>query len=670
VTRRMRDVLAQRAVETLLGRAGEIAVLLQVLEEDGPRIVHVHGIGGIGKSALLAAFAARARAQGAVAIELDGRELEPTERGFVGALGAALGDDAPTFDAIAHRLASEARVVILIDAAERLRLLDTWLRRSFVPALSDGVRLVTASREPPLAAWQTTPGLGPMCRTLALDTLPEAAAIELLAQRGVPEEAARSVNHFALGHPLSLVLAASTLAERPGLDVAAAAASRVVADLTRLFLSDIDDPVTRRVLEAACVVRRVTMSLLGAMLPDVVPQDAFQRLRALPFVEAGADGLVVHETVQHAVATELRAVDPTRSLALRRAAWRRLRADTRASARNDVWRSTADMLYLIENPVVRDAFFPSGAHHYSLEPARPEDGPALLEIAARHDEPEAAARIEGWWTRAPSTFSVARDPSGAIAGFYCMFERSAVSESALQADPMTREWCRHLRDAPVPKGQRVLFIRRWLSGEHGEAPSPVQAACWLDIKRTYMELRPQLRRVYLMLRELEPLAEAARALGFRVIEDAEVKLGRERFTTAMLDFGPASVDGWIAEMVDAVLGAVDDELLDVAARELVLENQRIPLARLEFEVLRYLRDRAGRAVSRAELLRDVWGAAYDGDSNVVDVAIRALRRKLGAHADRIETLRGVGYRLRTDAGERASDAATRLRVASARPPRG
>jgi len=51
-------------------------------------------------------------------------------------------------------------------------------------------------------------------------------------------------------------------------------------------------------------------------------------------------------------------------------------------------------------------------------------------------------------------------------------------------------------------------------------------------------------------------------------------------------------------------------------------------------------------VSRADLLREVWGTGYDGGSNTVDAVIRSLRKKLGAVADRIETVRGVGYRLR------------------------
>ena len=53
--------------------------------------------------------------------------------------------------------------------------------------------------------------------------------------------------------------------------------------------------------------------------------------------------------------------------------------------------------------------------------------------------------------------------------------------------------------------------------------------------------------------------------------------------------------------------------------------------------------RAGEAVSRSEILDHVWDFGYDGTSNVVDVYVGYLRTKLGT--DRIETIRGVGYRL-------------------------
>lgn len=60
------------------------------------------------------------------------------------------------------------------------------------------------------------------------------------------------------------------------------------------------DAVTRLVLEAACVVRRMTPSLLSAMLPELAPQDALERLQALPFVRSAPDGLAIHATLKEA----------------------------------------------------------------------------------------------------------------------------------------------------------------------------------------------------------------------------------------------------------------------------------------------------------------------------------------------------------------------------------
>ncbi|MER7415053.1 response regulator transcription factor [Streptomyces cacaoi] len=73
----------------------------------------------------------------------------------------------------------------------------------------------------------------------------------------------------------------------------------------------------------------------------------------------------------------------------------------------------------------------------------------------------------------------------------------------------------------------------------------------------------------------------------------------------------------------------------------------VELTAKEFAVLEYLAGRAGEVVSKTEILAHVWDFAYEGDANIVEVYISALRRKLGAGW--IVTVRGAGYRL-TDAG--------------------
>jgi DNA-binding response OmpR family regulator len=85
-------------------------------------------------------------------------------------------------------------------------------------------------------------------------------------------------------------------------------------------------------------------------------------------------------------------------------------------------------------------------------------------------------------------------------------------------------------------------------------------------------------------------------------------------------------------------------VLDMARREARLGAAVVQLSDREFRVLHQLAEHAGEVLSRERLLSEVWGYHFDPGSNVVDVCIRRLRKKLGAGAP-IETVRHVGYRL-------------------------
>ncbi len=86
--------------------------------------------------------------------------------------------------------------------------------------------------------------------------------------------------------------------------------------------------------------------------------------------------------------------------------------------------------------------------------------------------------------------------------------------------------------------------------------------------------------------------------------------------------------------------------LDRGAHRLEVDGQEVTLTATEFRLLQLLMERVGRVQTRGQLLSDVWGYAEDIDSRTVDTHIRRLRRKLGDEAERIETVIGVGYRLR------------------------
>jgi hypothetical protein len=103
----------------------------------------------------------------------------------------------------------------------------------------------------------------------------------------------------------------------------------------------------------------------------------------MPFVETAGDGLMVHEAVQQAIAAALSAAEPDRYRESRRRAWASSEAKLTAG-RSELWRYTADMLHLTQNPEVRDVLFPSGASEVAIESACAADQPEIRAIAERH----------------------------------------------------------------------------------------------------------------------------------------------------------------------------------------------------------------------------------------------------------------------------------------------
>jgi two-component system phosphate regulon response regulator PhoB len=85
--------------------------------------------------------------------------------------------------------------------------------------------------------------------------------------------------------------------------------------------------------------------------------------------------------------------------------------------------------------------------------------------------------------------------------------------------------------------------------------------------------------------------------------------------------------------------------IDVDAHRAWVDDAELQLTLTEFKLLHLLARRAGRVQTRDQLLREVWDLPPDPDTRTVDVHVARLREKLGPAADRVETVRGIGYRL-------------------------
>jgi DNA-binding response OmpR family regulator len=85
--------------------------------------------------------------------------------------------------------------------------------------------------------------------------------------------------------------------------------------------------------------------------------------------------------------------------------------------------------------------------------------------------------------------------------------------------------------------------------------------------------------------------------------------------------------------------------IDMAGRNVFVDGEKVNMTPKEYELLFYLVENAGVAISREKLLSAVWGYDFYGDDRTVDTHVKMLRSSLGPYRDKVVTLRGLGYKI-------------------------
>ena len=142
---------------------------------------------------------------------------------------------------------------------------------------------------------------------------------------------------------------------------------------------------------------------------------------------------------------------------------------------------------------------------------------------------------------------------------------------------------------------------------------------------------------------------------FLTARDSEVdrvvglELGGDDYLTK--PFSPAELVARVKAVLRRVDGGPTPEVMqcggatiDGGRREVRLDGEAVEFTTKEFDLLRYLAERPGLALSRQQILDGVWGFDWYGDARTVDVHIAQVRKKVG-DAVEIKTVRGIGYRL-------------------------
>lgn len=450
--------------ETLfVGRAAELARFDALLAaHEGARLVAITGIGGIGKSSLLAAFRRRAEAAGVSWVHVDGRSLAPSPAGFEAAVGSP---------------AAGAPCVLAIDSFEHLLPLEGWLREQYVPRLPTGTILILAGRWAPGAAWRADPGIAGMLVECALDALASADVTAYLERRGLPRTRRDAVARFARGHPLALALAADRVERDPGAaPFSSEAAPDLVHALAQWLLADVADESWRRTLEAAALVQRVTQPLLAAMLGTGDAREPFAWLAGQHFVELHAEGVVMHDLVRETIAAEVRWRDREHYKTLVHRACEHYLAGVEHGQPERLQAAIGSIFYTLrQEPHMRRHFQLDPGQHY-LDSVQAGELPGLAAIVETFEGPEAAQRFQAWAEAAPARVAVVRDRAARPAGVALTLELDAEDLDAAHEspDPGVAAFAAHLsRRAPLRVDGRAMLMRFGLARDTFQAHGPV-----------------------------------------------------------------------------------------------------------------------------------------------------------------------------------------------------
>jgi hypothetical protein len=447
------DRLASARHARFVGRRGELALFdTALLASEAPfAVLFVHGPGGVGKTALLHAFTDRARAAGAHALLIDGRDIEPSPSGF-----------RSRCDALLQR--EEARPVLLVDTYEMLDLVDPWLRHTLVPQLPADAIVVIASRKPPSKGWRGDPGWTDLMQVVPLANLPAEDARSYLETSGVVDSRYDEIVDITQGHPLALSLVVDVLAHRAeGTDLAPFHTPDVVRLLLEHFVEDLPTPDHRVALDTCALVRATTHRHLRATVGHNYVDGLFEWLRGLSFVREGPRGLFPHDLARDVLAADVRWRDPGRYRALMLTVLRIAGDEMRqAPVGAPPRQAVLDLLFTFRAHTKLNRYWNfNRLGEIRPEPVKSADRETVIRMVRDSDGPANAELAAFWFDRQPGAFRVNRDHRGAIETLVCWLSLTDARSSDVAADPAARAVLAYVADHHPPAASELVTVGRF-----------------------------------------------------------------------------------------------------------------------------------------------------------------------------------------------------------------
>jgi DNA-binding CsgD family transcriptional regulator/energy-coupling factor transporter ATP-binding protein EcfA2 len=313
------DMVSHLQHHFFVGREKELQLLMDhARSKEKPRIVMLHGIGGVGKSTLLDEFQRLAETQGMVVIKVDSLDFKHTKEDFCKAILTEFeeklsGDFAAATAGILNAKAKEQPIILVIDTYEELHDLDNWLRDQFLSKLNRDILVVLSGRTPLKGKWNTSLAWRTMIQHLEIIPFSRADCKALLSKFHLvnPEDIKR---YYTLtnGHPLTLTLAASLGAGSFSAEDDSRTLYEVLQETTSQWLRELPDMQLSSYIEATAIVRVFDHDLLEHILHTKITPADFNSLTSLSFIRKNRQGWSIHHLLRKSLLQEMQIRSPFR----------------------------------------------------------------------------------------------------------------------------------------------------------------------------------------------------------------------------------------------------------------------------------------------------------------------------------------------------------------------
>ncbi len=567
------------------GREAELKLFERALDdrESEFAVLFVHGPPGVGKSALLREFEARATARGRAVTRLDLRQVEATPQGLMSGLGAptATTPGASTAEFEALRDID----VLMLDTYELAAPLDGWIREQLVPSLPAESVVVIAGRLAPSPEWTADPGWKPLIRVVGLRNLRRDDASRLLAAEGIDPERHGRIIDETFGHPLALCLYADLLVQRDERAAAVDApgllyAPDVVRSLLDRFVDEVPSAAHRGALELCAHVRFTTEALIRVGIDLGAASEAaalFDWLRGLSFVDAAPEGLFPHDLARDVLDTDLRWRDAAAYDTLHMRVRRHLVGRVRSTSGPERRRTATDLVFLHRsNPLMHRFFDFSGLGQGYLDRLRPEDHEPLRAMVEQHEGPASVAVLTHWIERQPEGFAIVRvgaEPSPR--GFTMLLALHDATTDDLAKDPGARAmWAYAQRQGAPAPGEAVIACRYIIDRDAHQAPGSLTLGlAAINHLQDILTRDPRAMDLIGGTAFPDQLAPLFSYIDFLRVPVADYELDCRQWAVFAHDWRRQSVDPWFQMIAERELGApVEPESIESSAPTIALSQ--------------------------------------------------------------------------------------------------